>query len=122
MIVPVGSILSIGLSGVWEAGFGSKVVELGIVRSVFSASLSVEGVCSFVVRVLVRSRMLTGLYDMCVIVFNLRGEFSGRVGFRGERINQQGPVEWAYGVRRLFLCIACVGIQGVGNFFFFYVM
>ncbi len=42
--------------------------------------------------------MLTGLYDKCVIEFNLSDEFSGNAGFRGKRINRHGPIE--YCVRR----------------------
>ncbi len=38
--------------------------------------------------------MLTGLYDRCVIYFNFREVFSGRIGFRGRRVDRHGPVEW----------------------------
>ncbi len=76
----------------WVCAYGCGVYVF------FSASLGVRGVCSRVVRILVRSRVLTCLYDKCVIKFNLSDEFSGNVGFRWKRISRHGPVE--YCVRR----------------------
>ncbi len=71
-----------------------------IVSSFFSACIKGGGVCTFVVGFSV-SKVFKGLYDRCVIEFNYRDEYFGRVGFSGKGINRHGPVEW--GVQRLSL-------------------
>ncbi len=60
----------------WVCAYGCGV------SAFFSASLGVRGVCSCVVRIPVRSRVFTDLYDKCVIEFNLSDEFRG-LGGRG---------------------------------------